>query len=64
MTLKEILAGGGVGLVLLLSLVQISPIKFNPWTAIARAIGKAINGTCSMPLPEEIFLDGHSTSRS
>lgn len=44
MTLKEILAGGGVGLVLLLSLVQLSPIKFNPWTAIAKAIGKAVNG--------------------
>lgn len=44
MTIKEILTGGGVGLVLLLSLVQISPIKINPWTFIARAIGKAING--------------------
>lgn len=44
MTLKEILTGGSIGLVLILSLVQISPIKINPWTAIAKALGKAING--------------------
>ena len=43
MTLKEILLGGGGGLVLLLTLIQIAPIKVNPWTAIAKAIGRAIN---------------------
>lgn len=43
MTLKDILLGGGGGLVLLLTLVQIAPIKINPWSAIAKAIGRAIN---------------------
>ena len=28
----------------LLTLVQIAPIKVNPWTAIGKAIGRAING--------------------
>ncbi len=43
MTLEQILLGGGVGLAGLLTLIQISPIKFNPWSVIARAIGRAIN---------------------
>lgn len=43
-TLKEIgLYGGGVT-VLLLTLVQISPIKINPWSWLGRCIGRAING--------------------
>lgn len=29
---------------LLATLIQISPIKIDPWTALARAIGRAING--------------------
>lgn len=33
-----------VGVVLLLSLVQIAPIKLNPWSRIAKGIGKALNG--------------------
>jgi len=43
MTLRDILLGGGGGLVVLLTLIQISPIKFDPWTAIASAIGRALN---------------------
>lgn len=34
--------GGGIAL-LLLTLVQITPIKVNPWSTIARVIGKALN---------------------
>jgi hypothetical protein len=42
-TLKEIgLYGGGVTFILL-TLIQISPIKINPWSWLARAIGRAIN---------------------
>lgn len=38
-------AGGGAIIVFLVTtLIQISPIKINPWTALARAIGRAING--------------------
>ncbi|MCM1363379.1 MAG: hypothetical protein NC215_00145 [Ruminococcus sp.] len=36
--------GGGCGLVILLTLVQIAPIKFNPWSFIAQKIGRAVNG--------------------
>ena len=43
MELKEILMGGGGGLFALLTLLQISPIKINPWSALARAIGRALN---------------------
>lgn len=35
-------AGGGVAL-LLMTLVQIAPIKINPWSAVARGIGKTMN---------------------
>lgn len=34
---------GGIGLIALLSLIQLSPIKINPWSSIAKAIGRAIN---------------------
>lgn len=47
MTLETIkqagLYGGGV-IILLMTLVQIAPIKVNPWTWIGRCIGRAING--------------------
>lgn len=36
-----LLCGGAVAA--LLGLVEVSPIKINPWSAIAKAIGKAIN---------------------
>jgi hypothetical protein len=40
----ELVSGGVIILAAFLSLVEIAPIKINPWTKIARAIGKAING--------------------
>lgn len=43
MTIEEILAGGGGLLLVAMTLIQISPIKVNPWSALARALGKAIN---------------------
>ena len=43
MTIKELLLGGGGLLLILMTLVQIAPIKINPWTALAKAIGKAVN---------------------
>lgn len=42
--LKEIGVYGGGGLAILLTLLQIAPIKINPWTWLARTIGRAING--------------------
>ncbi len=43
MDLSELLQGGGLGLIALLSLIQIAPIQIKPWSAIARALGKALN---------------------
>lgn len=43
MTIKEILLRSGGIVLLLLTLVEITPIKINPWRAIARAIGRALN---------------------
>lgn len=43
MSIKELLAGGGGLLLVAMTLIQIAPIKVNPWSAIAWAIGRAIN---------------------
>lgn len=43
MNIHEWIIGGGGLLAVLLTLVQIAPVKINPWSAIAKAIGKAIN---------------------
>lgn len=43
-TIKEICMYGGGGLAVLMTIVQISPIKLNPWSWIGRVIGRAING--------------------
>ena len=43
MTLKEILGTSGVILFVLSVLVQIAPIELNPWSALARYIGRALN---------------------
>ena len=43
MTLKEILWGSGGAIIILLTLIQITPIRVNPWTAIIKAIGRAFN---------------------
>lgn len=44
MTLKELLTGGGSALLILATLLQIAPIKINPWSWLAKNIGKALNG--------------------
>lgn len=43
MSIQEILTGGGVSLFVLATLIQIAPVKINPWSAIAKALGRAIN---------------------
>ena len=43
-TIKQILMYGGGGLLVLMTLVQITPIKLNPWSWLGRCIGRAING--------------------
>lgn len=44
MTLKTILIDGGGILFVVLTIIQITPIKLNPWSSIARFIGRALNG--------------------
>lgn len=43
MSLNEILVNGGGALLIALTLIQIAPIKINPWSFLARTIGKAMN---------------------
>ena len=38
MTLQEILLGGGVGCACILLLVQLSPLKINPWSALWKGL--------------------------
>ena len=60
MSLDKILACSGGGLFVLLILVEIAPIKVNPWSAIFRWIGKAVNGEVLGKLVRlEARLDEH-----
>lgn len=43
MTIRDMVAVGGGILFIILTLVQISPIKIDPWTAIAKWFGRCIN---------------------
>lgn len=43
MSLLEIFTGGGVTLFALATIIQIAPVKINPWSLIAKTVGKAIN---------------------
>lgn len=62
MDLKEIFMGGGGVLVVLLTLVQIAPVKINPWSAIAKAVGRAVNADVAKELCEiKKKLDDHVT---
>ena len=42
MTFDKILACSGGGLFLLLTLIQLAPIQINPWSWLAKVIGKAM----------------------
>lgn len=44
MTILEISMYGGGALLVLMTLVQITPIKINPWSWLGKKIGRAING--------------------
>ena len=43
MSLAEIMGWSGGGILLLLTIIQIAPIKVNPWSKLAKAIGRSIN---------------------
>lgn len=44
MKLSDLLPMVPPALLALMSLVEVSPIKFNPWSALAKWLGRAING--------------------
>lgn len=43
MNLQEIFVSSGGVMFVLMTLVQIAPIQVNPWSAIMRVVGKALN---------------------
>jgi hypothetical protein len=43
-SIKEYLMYGGGGVAFILTMLQIAPININPWSWIAKRIGRAING--------------------
>lgn len=43
MSLKEIFFTGGGAVFVLMSIIEISPIKINPWSRLVKWLGKAIN---------------------
>lgn len=60
MSIQELLTGGGGLLVLALTVIQLAPIKVNPWSAIAKAIGRAVNAEVLAELEQtRIRLDDH-----
>ena len=62
MTIPVILGGGGGLLFVVMTLVQISPIKVNPWSWLARTIGKAINAELTEKLEAHITMDDRRTA--
>ena len=62
MSIQEIITGGGGALIILLTLVQVAPVKINPWSALAKTVGCAINADVTKELEEiKAKLDAHVT---
>lgn len=62
MNVQELLTGGGGLLLVLMTLVQIAPVKINPWSWLAKIVGKAINAEVTKELSEiGKKLDAHVT---
>lgn len=40
---KSVLSTGGIVIVLAMTVVQLAPVKINPWGWLARKLGKAVN---------------------
>lgn len=45
--LNDLILNSGFGIVVLLTLIQITPIKINPWDKLLKFIGRAINSELS-----------------
>ena len=62
MNVQELLAGGGGLLLVLMTLMQIAPVKINPWSWLARAIGRAVNAEVIKKLDDHITMDDRRTT--
>ena len=62
MNVQELLAGGGGLLLVLMTLMQIAPVKINPWSWLARAIGRAVNAEVIKKLDDHITMDDRRTA--
>lgn len=62
MNAQELLAGGGGLLLVLMTLVQIAPVKVNPWSWLAGAIGRAVNAEVIKKLDDHITMDDRRTA--
>lgn len=62
MSIQELLAGGGSLVLVLMTLVQIAPVKIHPWSWLARAIGRAINAEVIKKLDAHITMDDRRTA--
>ena len=68
MTAGEVAGWGLIALVLLLSIVQISPLKLNPWDSIFGWVGKKVNGKMQKQLEalqkqvNDLWINAHRQS--
>ena len=62
MSIQEILASGGGVLVVVMTLVQIAPVTLNPWSWLARSIGRAVNAEVIKKLDAHITMDDRRTA--
>lgn len=51
MSFNEICTGGGV-VVIVMTIIQLSPIKIDPWSWAARMVGRAVNGDVIMKMDQ------------
>ena len=63
MSIQEIITNGGGVLVVVMTLVQLAPIKINPWSWLAQAIGKAMGlDRIEKKLDAHILMDDRRTA--
>ncbi|MEY8230234.1 hypothetical protein AALA82_01245 [Oscillospiraceae bacterium 50-16] len=69
MSVQAILVDGGGLLLVLMTLVQIAPVKVNPWSWLAKMVGKAVNadvskelGAISKKLDDHVTMDDRRTA--
>lgn len=65
MSIQEIITNGGGVLVVVMTLVQLAPIKINPWSWLAQTVGKAMGlDRIEKKLDAHIFMDDRRMAAS